>query len=47
MALLCHARFRQRARPRQHGIDTEIIDLRTLNPYDWEAIAESVKKTSA
>jgi 2-oxoisovalerate dehydrogenase E1 component len=31
---------------RQHGIDTEIIDLRTLNPYDWEAIAESVKKTS-
>jgi 2-oxoisovalerate dehydrogenase E1 component len=31
---------------RDHGIDTEIIDLRTLNPYDWEAIAESVKKTS-
>jgi len=31
---------------RQHGIDTEIIDLRTLNPYDWEAIAESVRKTS-
>jgi 2-oxoisovalerate dehydrogenase E1 component len=31
---------------REHGIDTEIIDLRTLNPYDWEAIAESVKKTS-
>jgi 2-oxoisovalerate dehydrogenase E1 component len=31
---------------RQHGIDVEILDLRTLNPYDWEAIAESVKKTS-
>ena len=31
---------------REHNIDTEIIDLRTLNPYDWEAIAESVKKTS-
>jgi len=31
---------------RLHGIDTEIIDLRTLNPYDWEAIAESVRKTS-
>jgi 2-oxoisovalerate dehydrogenase E1 component len=24
----------------------EIIDLRTLSPYDWEAIASSVKKTN-
>jgi 2-oxoisovalerate dehydrogenase E1 component len=31
---------------RQHGIEVEIVDLRTLNPYDWEAIAASVKKTS-
>jgi 2-oxoisovalerate dehydrogenase E1 component len=31
---------------RDHGIQTEIIDLRTLNPYDWEAIAESVRKTN-
>jgi len=31
---------------REHGIETEIIDLRTLNPYDFEAIAESVRKTS-
>jgi 2-oxoisovalerate dehydrogenase E1 component len=31
---------------REHGIETEIIDLRTLNPYDWEAIAESVRKTN-
>ncbi|HEX4031210.1 MAG TPA: dehydrogenase E1 component subunit alpha/beta [Terracidiphilus sp.] len=31
---------------RQHGIDVEIIDLRTLSPYDWEAIAASVRKTS-
>ena len=31
---------------REHGIDVEIIDLRTLNPYDWEAIANSVRKTS-
>jgi 2-oxoisovalerate dehydrogenase E1 component len=31
---------------RQHGIKVEVIDLRTLNPYDWEAIAESVRKTS-
>jgi 2-oxoisovalerate dehydrogenase E1 component len=27
------------------GIDTEILDLRTLSPYDWEAIATSVRKT--
>ena len=31
---------------REHGIDVEIIDLRTLVPYDWEAIAQSVRKTS-
>jgi 2-oxoisovalerate dehydrogenase E1 component len=27
------------------GIDTEILDLRTLSPYDWESIAASVRKT--
>ncbi|WP_446743693.1 alpha-ketoacid dehydrogenase subunit alpha/beta [Silvibacterium acidisoli] len=31
---------------REHGIETEILDLRSLSPYDWEAIAESVRKTS-
>ena len=31
---------------REQGIDVEIIDLRSLSPYDWEAIAESVRKTS-
>ncbi len=31
---------------REHGISVEIIDLRTLSPYDWEAIASSVRKTS-
>ncbi|MDE1161744.1 MAG: dehydrogenase E1 component subunit alpha/beta [Acidobacteriaceae bacterium] len=31
---------------REKGIDVEVIDLRSLSPYDWEAIAESVKKTN-
>ncbi len=30
----------------QQGITVDLIDLRTLVPYDWEAIAESVRKTS-
>src|SRR5579864_2309491 len=31
---------------REQGINVELLDLRTLNPYDWEAIASSVRKTS-
>ena len=31
---------------REHGVKVELIDLRTLNPYDWEAIAASVQKTN-
>ena len=31
---------------REDGIDVELLDLRTLSPYDWEAIATSVRKTS-
>jgi 2-oxoisovalerate dehydrogenase E1 component len=27
------------------GVEVDLVDLRTLNPYDWEAIATSVKKT--
>jgi 2-oxoisovalerate dehydrogenase E1 component len=29
----------------EHGIDTEVIDLRTVKPLDMERIATSVKKT--
>jgi 2-oxoisovalerate dehydrogenase E1 component len=27
------------------GIEAEVLDLRTLNPYDWDAIAASVRRT--
>jgi 2-oxoisovalerate dehydrogenase E1 component len=30
----------------QQGISVEIVDLRCLAPYDWEAIVASVKKTN-
>src|SRR5437588_1468638 len=30
----------------QQGVNVDIIDLRTISPYDWHAIAESVKKTN-
>jgi 2-oxoisovalerate dehydrogenase E1 component len=29
----------------QQGTSVEVIDLRTLAPYDWEAITQTVKKT--
>ena len=28
------------------GVSAEIIDLRTLSPYDWEAVAATVRKTN-
>ena len=31
---------------RENGVSVELIDLRSLSPYDWEAIAESVRKTN-
>ncbi len=33
-------------RAARQGADVEVLDLRTLNPYDWEAIATSVRRTS-
>ena len=31
---------------RETGVKVELIDLRTLNPFDWETIATSVAKTN-
>jgi 2-oxoisovalerate dehydrogenase E1 component len=31
---------------RDKGVDVELIDLRSLAPYDWETIAESVRRTN-
>jgi len=31
---------------REHQVKVELIDLRCLNPFDWDAIATSVKKTN-
>jgi 2-oxoisovalerate dehydrogenase E1 component len=28
------------------GTSVEVVDLRSLSPYDWEAIEQSVRKTS-
>jgi len=30
----------------EHGISTEVIDLRSLSPVDWETIYQSVRKTN-
>lgn len=38
--------FEAAKRLEKDGVSVEVIDLRSLAPYDWEAIAESVKKTN-
>ena len=30
----------------EHGLDLDIVDLRTLLPVDWEAVGESVRRTN-
>ncbi|MGA9585321.1 MAG: dehydrogenase E1 component subunit alpha/beta [Terracidiphilus sp.] len=45
-ALLPRALQAAQTASREKGIEVEVIDLRTLSPYDWEAIATSVRKTS-
>ncbi len=31
---------------KEDGVTADVLDLRSLSPYDWDAIAESVKKTN-
>jgi 2-oxoisovalerate dehydrogenase E1 component len=31
---------------RENNISVEVLDLRTLNPFDWDGLATSVKKTN-
>ncbi|MDQ3373430.1 MAG: dehydrogenase E1 component subunit alpha/beta [Acidobacteriota bacterium] len=38
--------FEAAKRLEKSGVSVELIDLRSLVPYDWERIAESVKKTN-
>ena len=38
--------FEAAKRLEKQGISVELIDLRTLVPYDWERVAESVKKSN-
>ncbi len=35
-----------RALKKVEGISVEVIDLRSLSPYDWDAISTSIKKTN-
>jgi 2-oxoisovalerate dehydrogenase E1 component len=45
-ALVQRSLVAARQAEQQQGINVEVIDLRTLAPYDWEAIARSVKRTN-
>jgi 2-oxoisovalerate dehydrogenase E1 component len=43
---LVHRANQAAAQLAREGISVELLDLRSLSPYDWEAIAASVRKTS-
>jgi 2-oxoisovalerate dehydrogenase E1 component len=41
----CHRALQAAREAEKEGISVEILDLRTLNPYDWAAIERTVRKT--
>jgi 2-oxoisovalerate dehydrogenase E1 component len=45
-ALVKRSQDAARMASEQHGVEAEIIDLRTLSPLDMDTIAQSVKKTN-
>lgn len=45
-ALVHRSTLAARRAEEEHRISVEILDLRTLSPYDWRAVHDSVKKTN-
>ncbi len=45
--LMLHRALRAADVLAEEGISVEIVDPRTLNPFDWDTVIESVKKTGA
>ncbi len=43
--LMLHRSVQAAARLAESGLDAEVIDVRTLVPFDWDTVFESVKKT--
>jgi pyruvate/2-oxoglutarate/acetoin dehydrogenase E1 component len=44
--LMVHRAMQAAAILAESGTEAEVIDVRTLVPFDWDAVAESVRKTS-
>jgi 2-oxoisovalerate dehydrogenase E1 component len=45
-ALVRRSQYASQRAAEEKGVETEVIDLRSLSPWDMDAVADSVKKTS-